>query len=114
MKIIFLIGLMLFPACMRGATKPYGQWSNWLHIKDPEYELYYRVLAYQTSKTDSWHHQLELWNRGTIILKVELVDSTGNLLARWILPSKTRAIEHWATLSKATEFHLRVAPQSGG
>ena len=71
MRVIFLIGLMLlFPAGMRGATKPYGQWSNWLHIKDPGFELYYRVLAYQTSKTDSWHHQLELQNRGTVIVKV--------------------------------------------
>ena len=114
MRVIFLVGLMLLlPAGMSGATKPYGRWSNWLHIKDPGYELYYRVLAYQTSKTDSWHHQLELQNRGTIILKVELVDSTGNLLARWILPSRTRAIEHWATLSKATEFYLRVAPGGG-
>ena len=59
MRVILLIGLMLLlPAGMRGATKPYGRWSNWLHIKDPGFELYYRVLAYQTSKTDSWHHQL--------------------------------------------------------
>jgi hypothetical protein len=114
MRTIFLIGLMLLlPAGMRGATKPYGQWSHWLRIKDPGYELYYRVLAYQTTKTDSWHHQLELENRGTIILKVELVDRAGNLLARRILPSRTRAIEHWATLSKRTEFYLRVAPGAG-
>ena len=114
LRVIFLVGLMLLlPAGMSGATKPYGRWSNWLHIKDPGYELYYRVLAYQTSKTDSWHHQLELQNRGTLILKVELVGSTGNLLARWILPSRTRAIVHWATLSKVTEFYLRVAPGAG-